>query len=300
MFRIIDGYQFYISAGPEKLTTLLKNEQEECVRTIANSTLVADIYDLMQLNESEYVFKMNEKFSKLYGVEIADMMITDITIPDEIAVRLENETTFGVNERFQKKKQEFDLLKTKHIQEIANKTMQYDNERKKYVEHEISKRKLIQKEVDELRARIQQQMSEINSDAIKIVTLINEEAKEFSQKMDVQKQSILLEIRAQANAKVEKMKAEALSYQNKVRSETEYEVAQLRAKALKLLADAEEKSVKKLAIKRDYERQKKEIETLQSLSQNKTLLIKGSTNGNLVAEVKGSKLENQIYNQEKN
>lgn len=296
VFKIIDGYKFYISSGPEKLTTLLKNEQEEVVRSIANSTLVADIYDLMQLNESDFVFKMNEKFSKLYGVEISDMMITDINIPSEIAVRLENETTFGVNERFQKKKQEFDLMKTKHIQEIENKKLFYINERKKYIEEEISKRKMIQKEVDELKARIQQQMSEIDAEAIKIVNLIHEESKEFSQKMDVQKQSILLEARAQANAKVDKLKIEALSYENKVKSETEFEVAQLRARALKLLGDAEEKSVKKLAMKREYEKHQKEISTLSSLSQNKKLLVKGTTNGNIVAEVQGSKLENSIYN----
>ena len=87
-----------IYMGPEKLDQLLKDTQEEAVRSLARSTKLEDIYNLSGFRTEGMQHSMNDKFRE-FGVEITDVTITNVEIPEDIAARLENIAWFATREK---------------------------------------------------------------------------------------------------------------------------------------------------------------------------------------------------------
>ena len=310
MFRIIDPYKFMINIGPEKLGELLKNAQEEAVRNLAQSTKANSIYgfrkffffyflilflDLMMLDEDSIIKELDEKFREPYGVEIFEMMVTDVTLPENIASALENETTFATDQRYQKRKQEFDLIKVQHREQLQKLNLEHQNHRLKVQEEQKQKVQLVSKQMDEVLGRTNQRVAEIESETKRSIQLIKEESQEYAQKLQAKKKNILLEAVASGKAKCEDLLVSATAYESNEKSKAGLEVATLRAKALKLKADAEEKSNKKLKMKREHDENVGKVKIFDSLNQNNNLLLKGSTKGNLIAQVAGAKIEHELY-----
>jgi predicted PilT family ATPase len=249
----------------------------------------------MMLDEDEIIKELDERFREPYGVQIFEIMVTDVKLPENIATALENETTFITDQRFQKRKQEFDVVKTQNRENIQKMNLEHQNHRLKVVEEQKQKVQLVSKQIDEIFGRTEQKVAEIESESKRTIQLIKEESEQYSQKLNAKKKNILLEAAASANAKSEELLVSASAYEQNQLSKAGLEVAMLKAKALKLRAESEEKANKKLKLKREFDQQVGKVAIFDSLNQNQNTILKGTTKGNLIAQIAGAKMENHLY-----
>lgn len=294
-FHIHDPILFIELLSPEKLNDMLRAAQEEAIRNLANKTLHTEIYDLIQIDETSILEELKLKFID-YGITITDLTITDVALPKDIAKRLEQETTFISRHRLQKRKQEFDLLITKHIEFLEQKRLKYRNERLAYAEYAKRERALISKEIDELEGRTDKHLAEIQVEADRIVKQIEKESDIYCSKLDEERISLLKKMRAEANRRKATLLAEAIAYSEELKAKTQAEVASLSAQATKILSEAEAEISAKLKAKREFSRLKTEIEvTSQLCTNNKDVIVSGNTNGNIIAQIAASNLQKKVF-----
>lgn len=222
-------------------------------------------------------------------------MITDVKLPKEIGSRLEHETTFQSKNREQKRKQEFGLLKTLHMSEVEQKRQQYKNEQLAFQEEAKKQLYLIKNQVEEVEARTAKQMAELNAEAKRTAATILEQAKRVAANNQAKKEAALLEMRTKAQAKRDELLADQNAYSQDVLSRAELVVAENRAKTLKIVGDQEANAAKKIKEKRKNDLNVSRLALLDALSKNENAVIASKTNGNIVAQVAASELQQSLY-----
>lgn len=294
VFRIVNPRQFIMNLSPEKLGDLLKAAQEESVRNILRTTRHDKVYDLMKFDETPIIAEMCKRFEP-FGVEISDMMITNVALPPGMAHSLESETTYQIKRRLQKRTQEFDLLVQNDNGKLKALELQQQNTKLSIEEEAKKQRAIVSKELSEIEARTAKRLAEIKAEEDAIVRKISEQANLIASQKNATKDASLQEALAVSTAQRQKLRSEQDKYVEQTRSSAQLSVAEMSARALKLEADAEEQSATKLAAKRQQEIQAKQFGVLGELALNKDAVFSGSTNGNVVAQVAAANYQKEIY-----
>jgi len=277
IFHVTDPHSFVYDIGPEKLEELLRASQAESVRSLVRSIKVSEAYDLRGAESEDMIRSLNDKI-KAYGVMIDQVTIANVTLPGNIAVAMQSETTFESKQTEQRKKQEYEL-KVLNDNNFALRVKQdRDNERKKVVEEAKRQRILITQEIQQIEATAERVLAEIQSAQQYEVSKIQAEAKNECKKIEAEKDRIVLETKAKGESEVSKMVAETEKYTRQVKAGAKVVVAENNAKATELLGDAEQKAAEKLKARRKFDLEMENVQVWNSLANNSNILISTEAN----------------------
>merc|ERR1719198_104656 len=166
--------------------------------------------------------------------------------------------------------QEFEMLSLKQEEEVRTlkqkKTEERDSE-KQSGDMEVNE---VQVQLDKMKQESRVRVQDITANGNLEVT-----------KLQQQKEAVITELHAKANAEAQVNKANTDLYEATKLSEAELTATQHHAKAEELMAKAEGVAAPYVEARKQFETRQKQMQVWKSLSKNKDLVISGETNEEL-------------------
>jgi regulator of protease activity HflC (stomatin/prohibitin superfamily) len=285
-----DGDVELMSAGASKTAASAPANVPVMAASAPPSAATVDPHSDMAYEALHLTAKMmndlNNQFNK-FGVQIIDLQIQDVKLPQNIHRELQEKTTTNSVILRQEKDQEFAMLRTAYREEKAEAELEMENKREK-IEQE-GKKALAewQKQYEQIIADTNLQVLDVNEKNKSAVAEIEAaRAKQLAQ-LTAETDKIRIDSQAQAEAKVENIKAQARKTVNTTLAEAELTIEQAKAESTKLIAIAEGKASANFARKRAFELAKKQLAVHHDLANNPSVFIggKGAEKGNLLADM---------------
>ena len=305
---------FVYKMQPSGLSQQLKDAQEEAVRALARSVNHTEVYGLRSAEQPKSqddmggddakgenssnvtaVMKrsLNNQFNK-YGVQITDVAITNVRLPRDIAMQMQEKTTYASVIAEQKMKQQNDLQMLGFREEIE--TAQQKKKEEQLAEEAEGIRVCAEKtqELYTVQAETKKmvaEMKELENAAVREIRSKDElEIEKIKTATELIKQSI----GAQGNAEVAKVNAERTAYIQEKDAEIYATQAEYAAKSKQAVAEAEGKAATQLRAQRQFEISKKQLALYDELSKNDNVVISGKSSENLLANMLVAQRQSQI------
>lgn len=280
LLHISDPEKFVFSIGPENMEELLRASQAETVRTLVRTLMVREVYDLRGYESEEMVENLN-KVMENYGVTVTQVTIAGVQLPDELVISMQNETTYETKQIEQQKQQEFDVVFHRDSNELRRLELDRKNEGLRVEEEARKERQIIEHEIQELKARMERVLAEIDTDEKSEVEKLDalRDLDVGKLKSEVKKQRNI--IQASAAGEVGKIHAEQMKKKNEILGESTAAVTENLMQARKLIASAEKDASKSLVKKRQFIETKERIKVLGELARNNDVAITGEAADNI-------------------
>ena len=222
--------------------------------------------------------RLNAQFNK-YGVQIIDVAIQHVSLPNNIAKQMEARTTYIAEIEEQKQKQLRDMQSVNQREEIE--TLQQKHAEEHALERERGEKLLADAQMKHERTLVmtERHLADIHEQTKTTIMGIRSESKLDVQRLASERDSILEDWRARAVAETEKLLASCEAYETKKNAEAKLVEIRHAAMSKKLVADVEGKSKDHLKRKRTFLLQKKEIEMFSALAENERVVITGKHTG---------------------
>lgn len=224
--------------------------------------------------------QLNDQFDP-QGVEITDVIITDVKLPDVIMRQMSEKTMVIAANAGQKMSQELKMLELRQEEEIATLQQRKKEEREKEVQSGDQRVNEISVQLEKLKAETQVMLAKIRQESSVHVQTINADGELEVTKLEQQKARVLMEKKATANADALKLKAETDKYEAEKLSEAELAATRNRAKASETLAKAEGVAAPYVEARKQFETRQKHMKVWESLSKNPSLIISGESDPEL-------------------
>ena len=306
---------FVYKMQPSGLSQQLKDAQEEAVRALARSVNHTEVYGLRSAeqprSEGEAVTvgdskgdqstnvtavmkrSLNNQFNK-YGVQITDVAITNVRLPRDIAMQMQEKTTYASVIAEQKMKQQNDLQLLGFREEIE--TAQQKKKEEQLAEEAEGIRVCAEKtqELYTVQAETKKMVAEMKELEHAAVREISSKAALEIEKIKTATELIKQNIGAQSNAEVAKSHAEKNAYAQEKDAEIYATRAEYEANAKGVVSQAEGTAAKQLRAFRQFEIQKKQLSLYDKLSKNDNVVISGKSSENLLANMLVAQRQSQI------
>eukprot|EP01095_Lingulamoeba_sp_RSL-Kostka_P003638 TRINITY_DN1460_c0_g1_i1.p1 TRINITY_DN1460_c0_g1~~TRINITY_DN1460_c0_g1_i1.p1 ORF type:complete len:419 (-),score=127.59 TRINITY_DN1460_c0_g1_i1:235-1491(-) len=281
LLHITDPEEFVFSIGPENMEELLRATQAETVRGLVRGVNVDDAYDLRGVDSDEMLDTLNDKMNK-YGVNVDQVTIANVTLPDDIAISMQTETTFYSRQRQREKTQEYEMQCAGNVNERKKLNLECQNLRLQVNEEAKKDYIFLQQEIKEMEVKMDKILAEIKADEYATVQNVKaQNEKEVSHKNN-EKQIMLTEIQTQASIDSQQIQAETDRDIIEIQAETNVVIASNHAKALKIKAEAEKQVTKDLQSKRVFELKKQKMDIYSNLANNDQVIISGKTGDHIM------------------
>eukprot|EP00744_Colponema_vietnamica_P008385 GILI01011960.1.p1 GENE.GILI01011960.1~~GILI01011960.1.p1 ORF type:complete len:420 (-),score=109.12 GILI01011960.1:1316-2575(-) len=298
VFRIMPDnqkvYDFAYGLGAQSLDQQLRAAQEEAVRGLARSVTHENAYSLRSVNTSEIVRTMNAQFNKL-GVEIKDVMITNVHLPKDIAQRMQAKTTYESVNLLQVKSNAFQLQLLQDQTELESISEEKDHERQAEVEQAKKLQAQVSKEHQIIVAETNKLLAEIKQKELGDVMKIDAESEAIAVRLRGEGHVTMATIEANGRKEAAEVDARKEAYIRKKDAETSALVATNRAIALKTEATAEAAAAKMLVSKREFELNLARLKVVDSLSKNSNTVISGENNDGVLAVLAASQQAARLF-----
>lgn len=241
---------------------------------------------------------LNEQFNK-YGVQIIDVAIQRVRLPQQFEKQMEERTTYGAVIEEQKMKQLSDMQKIQQGEQIRTVQQRHHEDEEK--EREVGKRAVteIKKKLDGIVAETQKMIAAIAEEEAAATREIKAQNDLLVQKLESETLQIKTQFNAKAKADAEKLRADADAFCMKKLAEANLYDEQCKAKSKAAIAQAEGAAAKMLRKKRQYELQKHQIAMYSALADNPNVVVTGTSGGqsggqSLLADMMVSQKQSQI------
>lgn len=181
---------------------------------------------------------LNKQFMP-QGVEITDVMITGVTLPETITTQMASKT-FTISENAQQKMtQLYDMQQLKFNEELATLRQTYAEEREKEKTSGQQQETEFRMRLSKLRAELQKEINAIENDNRVLLDEITASTELEVAKLTQEKQAVLAELRDSAFEETERLKQETALYCSRKLNEAQLVVARHEAAAEEAKAEAE-------------------------------------------------------------
>ncbi|DAZ95497.1 TPA: hypothetical protein N0F65_001977, partial [Lagenidium giganteum] len=317
--------RFVYELGPNGLEVQLRAAQDEAVRSLARSVQHTEVYQLRdgtmkerfqtgalnfrkpdgsmgskELDEADtgspkvatLVYcvmedikrNLNMQFNS-YGVQITNVMITDVKLPDQFQEQMQSRTTHISAIKEQNMKQMSDMQLLQYKEEIDTTKL----ERKMMLMEEESRGKArcaeIQKEIDLIQADSVLVGKQIEQEMLVQCNKINANAELKIAHLKAETDSITTEIALHCDADVEIIKAKIHAMRLELAAITDEITVSAEAQKYQIVAEAEGIAAKKLVMAREHELGMRKLEVLDALAHNKQTVVSGDASNNLLADI---------------
>ena len=210
-------------------------------------------------------------------VEIIDISITDVELPQQIAEQMTSRTLVKSKQMYEVMEQKFEMQKIRLGNEVEQSKL--NNHEKEEKQRTIGA-KDVQSLRDELKekrtrhARVEAEFAEqTEAEVNKIKAATTEQAKALS----LEKARVLDPLKLSAEEEAELAEAQASAEVEKLRADTRSTVARNRGEAETKVAEAEERANKKLEKKRELDVIDKRLDVYEALANNPQVVVSDSS-----------------------
>jgi len=223
---------------------------------------------------------LNDQF-RPQGVEITDVIITDVKLPDQIVAQMAEKTAVISQNAMQRMTQEFEMLTLKQNEEVETLKQKKKEERDKEKQAGDMQVNEVQVQLDKMKAETKVMLNQIKQDSRVRVQNINANGELEATKLKQEKDALITKLHSEAVASADQLKAEAQKYDVSTSSGADLQATRNRAAAKEVLAKAEGVSAPYVEARKQYETRMKQIQVWKKLSENKDLVVSGETNEEL-------------------
>ncbi|KAJ0402447.1 hypothetical protein P43SY_000600 [Pythium insidiosum] len=316
--------RFVYELGPNGLEVQLRAAQDEAVRALARSVLHTEVYKLRDgtmrerfhtggldginrgTNEAgdpigrvpdgpskgpelyyvteDIKINLNKQFNP-YGVQITNVAITNVRLPETFQEQMQSRTTHLSAIKEQNMKQMSDMQLLQYKEEIE--TTKLARTMMLMEEEQTGKAKCaeIQKEIDLVLADTKLVQQQIEQETKVKCNKIAADALLEIEQVHAETERISSEITSRCSAEIELLAAEREALRLQLESEVEEIRAAAEAKAAEIVARAEGVAAKKLNQLRAHTLDMKRLLLLESLAQNDKAVVTGNASNSLLAEM---------------
>jgi regulator of protease activity HflC (stomatin/prohibitin superfamily) len=138
-FRVKNSYEnvkkFCFNTNPNELTNMLNDSLSERVRVLVRGKTHIDAYSIKGKESSGAIVTYLNNMFESKGVEIEDVSITDVKLPNDVANFLEEKSAYTCKNDLQRKKQCFSLMEKQDLHSLhlltQKKEAEMNNERER-------------------------------------------------------------------------------------------------------------------------------------------------------------------------
>jgi hypothetical protein len=229
---------------------------------------------------ASFLRALNSQF-KHQGVEITDVIITNVTLPAHIQQQMESKTYIISEQALQKMQQQYDLLVLSQTEEIATLKQSHQEERLQETQQSEKERKEIEVQLNQMKAALQAELNTIRQEAAVEVQQIKAGKELQIARLQQQIHEVLTKERSMSQADAQKMLAETRKKELELKSSADLEASHNTAHGVQLLAEAEGRAAPLLAVARQYELDKMKNQIYEALSKNDELVVSAESDPNI-------------------
>lgn len=223
---------------------------------------------------------LNDQF-RPQGVEITDVIITDVKLPDQIVQQMAEKTSVVAQNAMQRMTQEFEMLNLKQNEEIETLKQKKKEERDKEKQAGDMQVNEVQVQLDKMKAETKVMLAQIKQDSRVRVQNITANGELEATKLRQEKDGLTTKMHSEAVAKGAQVAAEADKYSVSVVSGADLQATRNRGAAKELMAKAEGVAAPYVEARKQFETRHKQIKVWRALASNKDLIVSGETNEEL-------------------
>jgi len=225
---------------------------------------------------------LNEMFANK-GLEFLDIIITEVTLPEEIKQPLDLKAQFGSLNEMEREKYNFEMKKIDDSEELeALRQRRY--EQRDSINEDFSKTiTLNRRELDTVRANAKKAVAEINAqaDAQQAQIVADSEL----QNETIKGETLVTKTRDETTGKceAEMIEVQAKNSCNKKIAETMLSIADIKADTINIIGEGEAKISNVMQSRRKYEHLNKKLDVIRMFQHNKNLKIFGDNQDDVLA-----------------
>jgi regulator of protease activity HflC (stomatin/prohibitin superfamily) len=219
--------------------------------------------------------KLNDQFMP-QGVEVVDVIVTDVRLPDNIMMQMRNKTMVISENAQQKMNQEFDMQSLVFEEEV--KTVDQLHSEERLMKDQEGKRELteVRLRLEKLRADVNRGIRQIEAESGVRVSKTEEETKLEVTKLTQTQNKKVVGLQANSRYEAARLVAEADAFCEEKLSEAQKEVALNEAEAARLISEMEGRIAPMLHVKKEHTSHLKRLDVWKALSGNDRLVISSS------------------------
>ena len=224
--------------------------------------------------------RLNAQF-KVQGVEISDVMIQDVVLPDEIVTQMSNRSLVRSKQEYEMMEQKFEMQGIALNNERKARTVQH-NEAQEKAEMEGSRDTQLQLDkFKERQAVLQREYKDYDESTRQEIGKIRAETIELTTSLGFDKQRLLQTLELEGQEEASRVTAESTAKVRETVAQCALEVAKHNAKADMVVAEAEEKADDMLTTDRDLEIVDMRLKVYEKLVTNDQVVLSGTSNDSL-------------------
>jgi len=223
---------------------------------------------------------LNEQFQP-QGVEISDVIITDVNLPGVIVQQMAQKTMVISQNAAQKMNQEYEMLTLRQGEEMETLKQKKKEEREKEKQAGDMKVNEVQVQLEKMKAETKVLLAKIKQESRVRVQEITATGQLEVTKLQQNKSQVLTELNSQASADAARLAAETDLYEATKASEAGLVATRNHAKANELMAKAEGVAAPFVEARKQFETRQKQMQVWKGLAANKELVISGETSDEL-------------------
>jgi len=278
LFHVHDSATFVARISPENMEELLRATEAENIRSLVRSVPSEKVLDLRGVNCDDMLMSLNDLLNT-YGITIDRVTIASVHLPDIVATRLQNTTTFQSKQKLQDKKQELEMRRMNGRQFFQANANARENEKSRLIETAKRRHDGLQQEIDTVRETLKADVVRVNDSFYNQVQEIRAQREVEVGTIQAKRDRLLTEMRAKGDLQVNEIRLEADRYVAKVKADTAVRLAEIQAKIAAVRASREKYSAARMKAKREHEEQMMRVGIVAGLSTNKQAVIIGSDDG---------------------
>merc|ERR1719247_1485443 len=223
---------------------------------------------------------LNDQF-KTQGIEVTDVIITDVQLPDAIVNQMASKTMVVAQNAAQKMNQEYEMLTLKQTEEVETLKQRKKEEREKEKQAGDQAVNEVQVQLDKMKAETKVMINQIKQESRVRVQNITADGNLAVTKLNQEKEQLLTQLRSEASSDAERLKAETDLFEASKLSEANLTKAKNEGSAAELMAKAEGVAAPYLDARKQFETRQKQMQVWTGLAKNKDLVVSGETNDEL-------------------
>jgi regulator of protease activity HflC (stomatin/prohibitin superfamily) len=219
--------------------------------------------------------RLNEQFQS-QGVEIQDIMIQNISLPQEIEQGMSNKTLVRSKQEYEVMEQTFEMQSIRLKNDEDKLKLDY-KEKEEIAKVEGGRDVQAARDaLSERKAERDKALADFKQGTVTEERKIKAEMKEITTKLQFEYQQVLQTLKLEAEEKAAAIEADADAQINELRAETKFKIAELEGEAKKAMANAEKESNNFLVKKREFELRGKKLDVYESFAKNSSVVLSNS------------------------
>lgn len=148
--------------APENMEELLRATQAESIRSLVRTVNISQVRDLRGMNAEDMLITLNDKLNP-YGIQIDQVTIANVTLPNDISTSLQNTTSYESKHQFLVKENVLILTRLENSEGIKSKSQERSNQKDMSKKKAEKDRRIIEQEIEAVEIATKTKIDEVKA-----------------------------------------------------------------------------------------------------------------------------------------